>query len=347
MRRSILMTTWGSFGDLHPYLAVALGLKERSHAVTIAAAEAYRGKIEGEGIGFAPVRPDLRDLLQDRDVIRRALDLKTGTEYVIRSLVMPFIDQAYEDLFAAARSADLLLTHPLAYALPLVAEKLRLPWISVVLAPIGLFSAIDPPVLAPAPYLHRMRRFGRWPYALAYSIFKTISRSWAAPIDRLRLKIGLPRARLHPIVEGAFSPYGTLAWFSKLFATPQADWPAQTIITGFPFYDYFEPGREADPALDRFLSKGEPPIVFTLGSAAVREAGDFYEQSLAAALRLGRRAVLVIGADAGNILVERYPSPSTSSNTRVIPGYSAERLLRCIKEALELPPRHCAPGNQP
>ena len=300
MRRSILMTTWGSLGDLHPYLAVALGLRQRGHAVTIATSEVYRGKIEGEGIGFAPVRPNLGELLQDRNVLRRALDLKTGTEYVIRSLVMPFVEQAYQDLLAATQGADLLVSHPLAYALPLIAETLRVPWISVVLSPIGLFSAIDPPVFGPAPYLRGLRRLGRWPYALTYSIFKAVSRSWAGPVDRLRLKLGLPKARQHPLVEGAFSPYGTLAWFSKLFAAPQPDWPPRTVVTGFPFFDYFEPSRENDPSLDIFLSKGEPPVVFTLGSAAVWEAGDFYEQSLAAALRLGRRAVLVIGAEPRN-----------------------------------------------
>jgi UDP:flavonoid glycosyltransferase YjiC (YdhE family) len=34
--RRIVLTTFGSLGDLHPYIAVALGLKERGHEAIIA-----------------------------------------------------------------------------------------------------------------------------------------------------------------------------------------------------------------------------------------------------------------------------------------------------------------------
>jgi UDP:flavonoid glycosyltransferase YjiC (YdhE family) len=92
--------------------------------------------------------------------------------------------------------------------------------------------------------------------------------------------------------------------FSPVLAEPQADWPAQTLATGFPFYDQFEHGQGLVPALQRFLDAGPPPIVFTLGSSAVNAPGDFYGESLAAARRLGCRAVLLAG---GNSLPD--PSP--------------------------------------
>jgi rhamnosyltransferase subunit B len=68
----------------------------------------------------------------------------------------------------------------------------------------------------------------------------------------------------------------------------------QTKITGFPFYD----GRHQKPLpteLLKFLDAGPPPIVFTLGSSAVWVARDFFEESIDAAQKLGRRAVLLIG----------------------------------------------------
>jgi UDP:flavonoid glycosyltransferase YjiC (YdhE family) len=46
-----------------------------------------------------------------------------------------------------------------------------------------------------------------------------------------------------------------------------------------------------------FLAAGDAPIVFTLGSTAVHNPGNFYEASVEAALRLGKRAVL-LGAKA-------------------------------------------------
>jgi UDP:flavonoid glycosyltransferase YjiC (YdhE family) len=88
--------------------------------------------------------------------------------------------------------------------------------------------------------------------------------------------------------------------FSHVLGVAQKDWPEHTLITGFCFYDA-DAGNAALPEqLEKFLSAGEAPVVFTLGSAAVLAAGDFYEQSAKAAKKLGVRAVLLIGSDARN-----------------------------------------------
>jgi rhamnosyltransferase subunit B len=54
----ILFHTVGSLGDLHPYLAIALGLQARGHEAVIATSACYRQKIETLGLGFHTVRPD-------------------------------------------------------------------------------------------------------------------------------------------------------------------------------------------------------------------------------------------------------------------------------------------------
>jgi len=78
-------------------------------------------------------------------------------------------------------------------------------------------------------------------------------------------------------------------------AEPERDWPPQTLMSGFAFYDQADHGQGLDPDLERFLDSGPPPIVFTLGSAAVMQAGTFYKESLAAVRHLGCRAVLLAG----------------------------------------------------
>jgi UDP:flavonoid glycosyltransferase YjiC (YdhE family) len=86
---------------------------------------------------------------------------------------------------------------------------------------------------------------------------------------------------------------------SPRWADKQPDWPPQTVLTGFPFYD--RGGEDGlSPELVRFLDAGPAPLVFTLGSSAVSDAGPFYEHSVAAARLLGRRAVLLIGKDTPN-----------------------------------------------
>jgi rhamnosyltransferase subunit B len=59
--------------------------------------------------------------------------------------------------------------------------------------------------------------------------------------------------------------------------------------------------------LETFLNAGLPPVVFTLGSAAVLDAGDFYEQSALAAEQLGVRAVLLVGNDPRNLPAHKVP----------------------------------------
>lgn len=154
--KAIIITTFGSLGDLHPYLAIALGLAARGHRVKIATGEAYRSKVESEGIGFHAVRPNISP--DDHEAIRRAMDAKKGSEYVLRHMLLPHLRSSYEDLTEAVAGADLLVTHAITYAGPLVAEKTGIRWVSSVLAPISFFSACEPSVLSPAPWLATLGR---------------------------------------------------------------------------------------------------------------------------------------------------------------------------------------------
>jgi UDP:flavonoid glycosyltransferase YjiC (YdhE family) len=104
-----------------------------------------------------------------------------------------------------------------------------------------------------------------------------------------------------PIFEAKHSPHLVLAMFSPLLGEPQPDWPVATKVTGFVFYDGDSGHRDLPPEVESFLGQGAPPLVFTLGSAAVLDAGDFYQQSALAAGLTGQRAVLLVGSDPRNV----------------------------------------------
>ena len=87
----------------------------------------------------------------------------------------------------------------------------------------------------------------------------------------------------------------------------QKDWPPNTRITGFCFYDADGGNAKLPAKLEEFLAAGDAPVVFTLGSAAVLAAGKFYEHSARAAIEAGVRAVLLIGTDPRNRPAERLP----------------------------------------
>lgn len=294
----IVISTLGTFGDIHPYIPLALELQSRGHAPLIATMEIYREKIESAGLEFFPVRPNVpQPQDQDRELIERIMDPKTGPRFLTEEVIFPAIRESYADLVQAVSAADLLLTHPAAPAGPLVGRKTGMPWISTVLAPLSFFSAYDPPV---APYMQWTRMFRVFgPRFMKLSLDFMKSSYKAKAIAEFREELGLSDFG-NPTFEGQHSPALVLAMFSRVFAQPQPDWPPQTKVTGFCFYD----GRHSlqmPVELERFLNAGPAPVVFTLGSSAVWVARDFYRESIEAARLLGRRAVLLVGDERNRI----------------------------------------------
>ena len=296
----VVLSNIGTLGDINPLIAIALELKRRGHVPVMALPAVYEPRIKPLGLEFHPVRPDIDP--NNNFLIEMIYDVNHGTETGLREFLFPALRQTYDDLLDAATKpaqADLLLLGELNYAGPLVAEVTGIPWASYVLAPLSFFSAFDPPVLPPYPRLAKADKavpgFGR----VIKRVARFVSRKWPQPIYDLRRELGLPKGA-NPLFDAKHSPYLVLALFSRVLGVEQKDWPEHTLITGFCFYDA-DAGNAALPEkLERFLAEGPAPVVFTLGSAAVLAAGDFYEQSAKVAMRMGSRAVLLIGTDPRN-----------------------------------------------
>ena len=296
----IVFSTIGTFGDINPLIAVALELKRRGHTPVMAIPAVFKPKIVPLGLEFHEVRPDIDP--KNTILAEMIYDVKKGTERGLRDFLFPRLRETYDDLLDAATQperADLLVLGELNYAGPIVAEVTGIPWASYVLAPLSFFSAFDPPVLPPYPKLARADKavpgFGR----VIRRVARFVTRKWPEPIFELRREFGLPPGE-NPIFDAKHSPYLVLAMFSRLLGVEQKDWPPNTKITGFCYYDADGGNQALEPHLEKFLSSGEPPVVFTLGSAAVLAAGKFYEHSARAAMKMGIRAVLLIGNDERN-----------------------------------------------
>ena len=291
----ILIATIGSLGDLHPYVAVALGMQARGHRATIATNRLHRAWVEGAGLAWADLRPEAPDGPAP-DLMARAMDPVRGPRFVFETMIAPAVRDQVADLLAAAPGMDLLVSTPLALGLPLVAERLRLPWASAVLQPMGLFSATDPPVPPQIAWAAPLQRLGWLTGTPLRFAAHRITRQWGRPVRALRREMGLAD-QADPLGVDQFSPLLNLAMFSPLLARPQRDWPPGTRQTGFAFYDAPDPDHPPAPGLEAFLRAGPAPVVFTLGSAAVHAARRFYQDSLQAAGMVGRRALLLTGPD--------------------------------------------------
>lgn len=289
----IVLTTLGSLGDLHPSIAIALGLKARGHQPVLATSACYRAKIEALGLEFRPVRPD-SDWTFDPAQMRWLMGQRMGTIRVVRDKLFPVLRETYDDTLAASRGADLLVSH-IPWGTRLVAEATSIPWVSTMITPLGFFSVHDLPIFPVTPGLSKVLRClgpGFWNTVFYWG--KRATRGLARPWYRLRAEIGLPPTYEGNPLSDSNSPLRVLALFSKLLAPPQPDWPAATVQTGFPLYDQ-DGAAELPIELSRFLDDGPPPIVFTLGISSAIVGGRFFDESIEAARRLDRRAVLVVG----------------------------------------------------
>ncbi len=297
--KRIVIHTYGSLGDLHPYIAIGLELRARGHQVIMAISKDYQSKIAATGLDFYPVRPDADTLTMTQDwaLVQALSERHRDSEYIIAYILMPHLRSMYRDLKQAITGADLLLTHHLSFVSALLAETTGIAWASSILSPCSFMSAYDLPN-------HTSSQASAYEQALALVTndtmlrhFRWQSRFFSATARQLRADLDLLPSG-DPIFEGQHSPNLVLALFSSVLASFQPDWPAKTRITGFPFYDQKNDNHTLSPELEAFLAAGEPPIVFTLGSLYVLSPGNFYLEGARAAQQLGYRAVLLVGSAA-------------------------------------------------
>ena len=304
----ILLTTFGSYGDLHPYLAIARILGSQGHVVTIATHDEYRTHVERVGARFVLLKPGLEELGPQEEWAAKANHAFFGTEFIIRTLILPYLDESYQELREAAPDHDLIISHALTFAAPIVAEEFNIPWLSTALQPSPFFSAYDPPALGFLTILPRLKILG--PRFMGWFL-KQLARPtnrWLLPVAQLRSRIGLPASSKNALIDG-FSPFGTLALFPEIFSPPQPDWPTQVNQIGFPLFDE-ETTSEISAGLKQFLEAGAPPVVFTLGTAIIRMETPYFEVAYAAVKKLGLRGVFLVGKNPRRVPQEAFSDPN-------------------------------------
>ena len=352
----IVFTTLGTLGDLHPMISIGLELRQRGHDVVFVTHQVYQSKIKALGFEFHSMRPDFT-AMNDPQEMARMMDLKTGQEYMVCKWANPSLRDMYTDLLNVAKNADFIFSGEGVIATPLVAEKLGMQWASSAMVPMGFFSVYDLPILAAFPGLAKIYKFGPIVNKAVVKFAKLVSNSWAEPIRQLCHELGLSPINYNPFIDNKkYSPYLVVALFSSVIGQPQPDWPKNTVIAGFTFYDGTQGGAELSSELKQFLDVGEPPIVFTLGSAAVMDAGNFYQESIQAVKQLNRRAVLLIGKNpVPENLSEDIIAVDYAPYSQVFPSAAAivhqggigttAQALRAGRPTLIMPYSHDQPDN--
>ncbi len=285
---NILLIAIGSSGDVHPVVSLGLGLKARGHRVTLITNPHFRPLAERVGIDLIDLgtKEQYETIIELPEVWEPAAGFRLVAEWAILKPMRQTLSIVQE----LNVPGETVVAAPIsAFGARIAQEAFGIPLVSVLLQPAMLRSTIDPPTLHGFPASRRMpRRLNQWLYWLADVAL--IDRLIAPETNAFRAEFGLPPKR-RLFDDWMLSPTCALGLFPDWFADRPSDWPGQVRLTNFPLYDESD-HVELAPDVADFLDAGEPPIVFTPGSA-MRHGREFFTEAVDACQRLGRRGALL------------------------------------------------------
>jgi UDP:flavonoid glycosyltransferase YjiC (YdhE family) len=285
--RKILLTPIGSHGDVHPFLALGLELARRGHEVLVITNPHFQQLVERTGLRFASLgtAAEYHQVIGNAGIWDPAEGFRVLAEYALK-MGRPLFDRITEH---HEPGRTVVVHSPIGFGARIAHEMQGVPLVTVHLAPAGLRSvahpAVIPGVWMPSWLPSPVKRLMFW-YGDRFVVGQTLEKA----LNTLRADFALPPIR-NPLAGWWNSPQRVLGLFPAWFAPSPPDWPSQTRLCDFPLFD--ERGlAELPTALESFLQAGDPPIVFTPGSA-MQHGHRFFEAAVDACARLRRRGLLL------------------------------------------------------
>lgn len=261
--------TWGSHGDIRPFLALAEGLQEAGHEVSLVItcidSAAYEGIASAQGVKITVLASPVISPEQAEKIGRTAYNIRnpmTQMATLLRLCFDPVEDTMFEAAQKLCSEADLLIGHYFMHPLQIAAEKAGLPYVSVLLSHAGVPSAYNHPTGVAG--LGKIGNRLLW-WATKAVLHKTLKHY----PDRLRRQLGMPLMQDY-VTQVWISQYLTLLAVSPQICQQQEDWPASVQVCGFLDMPNIELEGSIPDALATFLDAGETPIYMTLGSLMPR-----------------------------------------------------------------------------
>lgn len=297
----IVLTTFGSAGDLNPMLALGLGLRDRGHEVIFACEANFRPAVVALGFTVRPLAGDSVTAIAPYATQMFGSDNPiTSIRLLLQHYLLPTLPDKIRDLRETCAGADLLVSTAIHFSAAAVADLTGIPWASIAFTPVVLPSAsieTQPQPFALPPALGRL--VNRLSWGLGGAVMRRLA---DALVNRIRASFGL--APQHDVLWlGSLSSRLTCLACSPALQPPAPDWPASVRMTGFCYWDT-PTGWAPSPDLTTFLDDPAPVVAVTAGSVAsgVEETFAFtYRASIEAIRRAGARALL-IGAPASALV---------------------------------------------
>jgi len=280
----VILVSVGTDGDVFPYVGLGAKLRSRGHDVTLTASAHYESLASAHGFAFQALvsAEENRELFEHPDFWKPLKNAPLMARWGAR-----FIQRQYDLLSKLVSEDTVIVASPGVFAAALVHEKAGTPLVNLILQPWMIPSSIAPPIMQGFTFLRRAPRpvwkmFWR---ALDGVVYVLVGQS----LNRVRASLGLkPRGR---IIQNWLSPQLVLGLFPEWYGQPQADWPSQMRLTGFPMFDGGQ-NDKLSPQLLEFCRAGTPAVAFTFGTGMAHSAG-LFRSALDACAILGVRGILL------------------------------------------------------
>jgi sterol 3beta-glucosyltransferase len=284
----ITILTYGSRGDVQPFLPLSLRLMEEGHSVRLAAPVRFKDLVEEHKIEFAPLAGDPEDLS------RRLNNAGQNFVRLLSELTNHAIEvgaDVWRQTEEACRDADLII-HTFAHvvAAHTLAREKGIPDIHIqgfpMFTPTGDYSNVTLPDL-------RSRVLNRLTHTLSAKITW-----WTAQIgfERVRRRAGFPKRKLYwPFDDGPARPRTPIlcAW-SPSVLPPSEDWWPNVHVTGYYFFSQIT-SHPLQKELESFLRLGKPPVCISFGSMINQDAERIDRIVQKALKQTGNRGVILSG----------------------------------------------------
>jgi sterol 3beta-glucosyltransferase len=293
----VILLSYGSRGDVQPYLALAYALRQAGHRVRLAAPSNFADLAQNYLVDFAPVGGDLQAHLKERSEVLAQSGKSMRNLRTLRNELRSIMDDVAQATWHACQGAELVIgVGPASYS---VAEKLGVPFIEAALQPVTPTRAFPSPVLL--PWLHLGGAVNRLTHIAFEQLFWQLFRS---NTNRMRTHmLGLPPySFLGPLRQIRQQELLRLYAYSSHVVPRPDDWPSNHQVTGYWFLPP-PPLWQPPEALCAFLAAGSPPIYIGFGSMLMRDPQKTTMLVTEALARTGQRGVLAGGWGALNTAI--------------------------------------------
>jgi len=286
---NITILTYGSRGDVQPFIALSRGLQRNGHQVKLAAPHRFADFVAGYGIPFAPLAGDPEEISKRfTEAGHNALKMVRA----IRDYVTAIALDVTRDAYAACDDAEMIVHsflfttggHSLAYAR-------GIPDVSIQTFPVFAPTRTYPPVALSSLPVGPLSYFGHW---LNTQVFRYGGNSGYGQKRRQHPEV-FSIDLFWPFEEKPPRPVTPLLFaVSPTVLPPAPDSAAHVDVVGYFFLD--SPADYQPPVeLTSFLEAGSAPVCVTFGSM-IHRASDRIEEVILNAMRLsGQRAIILMG----------------------------------------------------